>query len=87
MDQFFSILVKCRIKEFLSYQLNLVSDLLFTFWSFMSSKLSFVPLGINVMLQLNDIQKFPLQHFKSIFQLAVFRTHSMEKFLLILTHH
>ena len=87
MDQFFSILVKCRIKEFLSYQLNLVSDLLFTFRSFMSSKLSFVPLGINVMLKLNDIQKFSLQHFKSVFQLAVFRAHSMEKFLLILTHH
>ena len=87
MDQFFSILVKCRIKEFLSYQLNLVNDLIFTFRIFMSSKFSFVPLGINVMFQLNDIQKFPLQHFKSIFQLAVFRTHRMEKFLLILTHH
>ena len=55
MDQFFSILVKCRIKEFLSYQLNLVNDLIFTFRSFMSSKFSFVPLGINVMLKLNDI--------------------------------
>jgi hypothetical protein len=45
---------------------------------FVLAEFRFVSLSVDVVLELNDIQKFLLQHFQGFFELTVFTGHLLE---------
>ena len=53
----------------------------------MLAEFRFESLSVDVVLELNDIQKFLLQHLQGFFELTVFTGHLLEKFLLVLGDH
>ena len=57
MNQLFAVLVKRGIKKFISDDLDVVSDSVFSFccYGLMRSKLCFEPLGEDIVFQLNDV--------------------------------
>jgi len=87
LHKFFTILIKCRIEEFIANKLNLVCDLLLSLRLLVLAKLSFESLRVDIMLQLHDIEQLPLKHLQRLFQLTVFLGHLMEEALLVLAHH
>jgi len=56
--EFFAILIKWRVKKFISYNLNVMRNSIFCFcwYGLVRSKLSFKSLCENIMLKLNDVK-------------------------------